>query len=62
MVKATANANGKAVDVQTEVDGRGGNLIAEAASIVRAFYESFDESDKDMAMAYVAVVGGMALD
>lgn len=60
MIKAEARMNGDGVDVNTEVDGLGGDVLEEAISIVKALHDGLNEQNRDMALSYVALVSVLA--
>lgn len=62
MIKAEAIKNGDGVDVKTEVEGMGGDIIEEALSIVKALGEGLTERNNDMGMMFTALVGNLTVE
>ena len=62
MIKAEAMKNGDGVDIQTEVEGMGGDLIEEALGIVKALGEGFTERNNGMGMIFTALVGNLTVE
>lgn len=62
MIKAEATKNGDGVDVQTEVEGMGGDILEEAISIVKAIGEGLTERNSDMGMMFTALVGNLVVE
>ena len=62
MVRAEAIKKGDGVDVSTEVDGVGTDIIEEALSIVKAIYDGFEERNRDMAIMFAALVGELDVE
>lgn len=62
MIKAEAIKSGDGVDVQTEVEGMGGDIIEEALSIVKALGEGLAERNNDMGMMFTALVGNLVVE
>jgi len=62
MIKAEAIKNGDGVDVKTEVEGMGGDIIEEALGIVKAIGEGLTERNSDMGMMFTALVGNLTVE
>lgn len=62
MIKAEAIKNGDGVDVKTEVEGMGGDILEEAISIVKAIGEGLTERNNDMGMMFTALVGNLVVE
>lgn len=61
MVKAEAIKNGDSVDVKTEVEGIGNDVLEEALGIVKAVCEGLTERNSDMGMVLTALVGNLVV-
>ena len=61
MIKAEAIKNGDGVDVKTEVEGIGNDVLEEALGIVKAVCEGLTERNGDMGMVLIALVGNLVV-
>lgn len=61
MIKAEAIKNGDGVDVQTEVEGIGSDILEEALGIVKALGEGLTGRNTDMGMMFTALVGDLTV-
>lgn len=62
MIKAEAIKNGDGVDIQTEVEGIGNDILEEALGIVKALGEGLTERNSDMGMVFTALVGNLTVE